>query len=49
MIVYARQADQGFLVVQIDNATDLDAELDGILAKQMDKHPHQLLPPVAFY
>jgi len=34
---------------QIDNATDLDGQLDGILATQMENHPHQLLHTVAFY
>lgn len=36
-------------LLQIDNATDLDDQLDDILANQMERHPHQLLHTVAFY
>ncbi|KAH9812596.1 Ssu72-like protein-domain-containing protein [Melampsora americana] len=33
----------------IEDSTDLDNQLEGILERQMEKHPHQLLHTVAYY
>ncbi|GAA5894179.1 RNA polymerase II subunit A C-terminal domain phosphatase [Sporobolomyces salmoneus] len=37
------------LCAAIENAKDLDMEMDRILAEQQEKHPHQLLHTVMFY
>lgn len=37
------------LVEQIENAEDLDVEMEDILMRQQDLHPHPLLHTVAFY
>ncbi|KAG0150818.1 hypothetical protein CROQUDRAFT_652081 [Cronartium quercuum f. sp. fusiforme G11] len=34
---------------RIEECTDLDGELEGILERQMEKHPHQLIHTVAYY
>jgi len=37
------------LAAAVSNAEDLDEEMDGIVQKQIMKHPHTLLHTVAFY
>ena len=34
---------------KIENAEDIDENIDGILEVQQEKHPHSLLHAVAFY
>lgn len=34
---------------QIENANDIDEEIDGILEAHQEKHPHSLLHGVAYY
>jgi RNA polymerase II subunit A C-terminal domain phosphatase SSU72 len=35
--------------MQIENATDIDDDIDNILEIQQQKHPHHLLHAVAYY
>jgi len=37
------------LAMAIENATDVDEEMEGILEKQEQKHPHSLLHAIAYY
>lgn len=37
------------LTTQIEKARDLDAEIDEILVRHADRHPHALLHTVAYY
>lgn len=36
-------------IFQIENAEDIDENIDNILEVQQEKHPHSLLHAVAFY
>lgn len=36
-------------VLQIESSQDIDEEMDGIIKRQMEKHPHELLHTVGFY
>lgn len=42
-------ADARTSLSQIENADDIDAEMENILKVQQEKHPHSLLHSVAFY
>jgi RNA polymerase II subunit A C-terminal domain phosphatase SSU72 len=35
--------------LQIENAADLDVEMEDILLRQQDLHPHELLHTISFY
>lgn len=37
------------LASQIENATNVDDEIDGIIQRQMQKHPHEILHTVGYY
>ncbi|KAI5481944.1 hypothetical protein MNV49_000221 [Pseudohyphozyma bogoriensis] len=37
------------IATRIEAAADLDSEMDMILKKQQEKHPHQLLHAVMYY